>query len=292
MIKSMTGFGRYEYQGAKRKVLVEMKAVNHRYLEVNIKLPRKFSMFESEIRNEIKEYVERGKIDIFVTYEEQFEESEKVVYNEKLAGQYVSIFEELAKKFGISNDVRTSTLLRCPDVITTEESEVDEDELLEELKKAVAGAALQLVATRTSEGEKLKNDLLQKLDIMENNVRFIEDKSPKIIEAYRIKIEEKVKELLDDAQIDDSRIAAETVIFADKICVDEETVRLKSHIDAMRQSLNGDSAVGRKLDFIAQEMNREANTILSKSNDLDITNVAIELKTDIEKIREQIQNVE
>ena len=292
MIKSMTGFGRYEYQGAQRKVLVEMKAVNHRYLEVNVKLPRKFTMFESEIRNEIKKYAERGKIDIFVSYEENLGESEKVVYNENLAQQYVDIFKELENRFGITNDVRTTTLLRCPDAITTEEAQIDEETLLDELKQAVAGAAKQLVTTRTAEGENLRKDLLQKLDVMHDNVMFIEERSPQIIEAYRAKIEEKVKDMLDDAQIDDSRIAAETVIFADKICVDEETVRLKSHIDAMKESLDTDKAVGRKLDFIAQEMNREANTILSKSNDLQITDRAIELKTDIEKIREQIQNVE
>ena len=183
-------------------------------------------------------------------------------------------------------------MLRCPDVITTEEAQIDEETLLDELKQAVAGAAKQLVTTRTAEGENLRKDLLQKLDVMHDNVMFIEERSPQIIEAYRAKIEEKVKDMLDDAQIDDSRIAAETVIFADKICVDDETVRLKRHIDAMKESLDTDKAVGRKLDFIAQEMNREANTILSKSNDLQITDRAIELKTDIEKIREQIQNVE
>lgn len=292
MIKSMTGFGRYEYVGTQRKITVEMKAVNHRYLEVNVKLPRKFNIFESEIRNEVKKYCERGKIDIFVSYEEMHGESENVKCDENLAKQYIDIFKELESKFGITNDMRASTLLRCPDVIVTEEAQLDEKELLEELKCAVQGAAQGLLETRKKEGENLRKDLLDKLEVMLQNVKFIEERSPQIIEAYRKKIENKVNELLEDAQIDESRIAAETVIFADKICVDEETVRLKSHVEAMKNALDESISVGRKLDFIAQEMNRESNTILSKSNDLEITNCAIELKTDVEKIREQIQNIE
>lgn len=292
MIKSMTGFGRYEYTGKQRKIVVEMKAVNHRYLEMNIKLPRKLNLFETQIRNEIKKYAERGKIDMFITYEDFTEGNAEVNYNEDVATQYIEKFREIEEKFSIKNDVRVSTLLKCPDVFTIEEKQMDEEELWEILCSAVKGAAEKFVATRIAEGENLRKDLLDKLSVMLVNVEYIEEKSPQIISEYRKKLEEKVSEMLEDTQIEESRIAAETVIFADKICVDEEIVRLKSHINTMTETLKAGGVVGRKLDFIAQEMNREANTILSKTTDLEISNRAIDLKTDIEKVREQIQNIE
>lgn len=292
MIKSMTGFGRYEYTGEQRKIVVEMKAVNHRYLEMNIKLPRKLNLFESQIRNEIKKYAERGKMDMFITYEDFTEGNEEVNYNEDVARQYIEKFREIEEKFSIKNDVRVSTLLKCPDVFTIEEKQMNEEELWEILCSAVAGAAEKFVVTRIAEGENLRKDLLDKLSVMLVNVEYIEEKSPHIISEYRKKLEEKVREMLEDTQIEESRIVAETVIFADKICVDEEIVRLKSHINTMAETLKAGGVVGRKLDFIAQEMNREANTILSKTTDLEISNRAIDLKTDIEKVREQIQNIE
>lgn len=293
MIKSMTGFGRCEVQDESRKFTVEMKSVNHRYLDANIRMPKKLNFFETAIRSLLKQSVQRGKVDIFITYEDLSEQQVSLKYNEVLAAEYLSYFEKMQEKFSLENDIRVSTLSRYPEVLTMEEQAVDEEELWKGLKKALDGAICQFVETRTSEGEHLREDLIEKLDNMLKLVSCIEERSPQIIAEYRDKLETKVKELLEDTQIEDSRIAAEVVIFADKICTDEEVVRLKSHIVHMKDTLvSDDSGIGRKLDFIAQEMNREANTILSKANDLEISNIGIELKTEIEKVREQIQNIE
>ena len=293
MIKSMTGFGRCEVQDESRKFTVEMKSVNHRYLDANIRMPKKLNFFETAIRSLLKQSVQRGKVDMFITYEDLSEQQVSLKYNEVLAAEYLSYFEKMQEKFSLENDIRVSTLSRYPEVLTMEEQAVDEEELWKGLKKALDGAIRQFVETRTSEGEHLREDLIEKLDNMLKLVGCIEERSPQIIAEYRDKLETKVKELLADTQIEDSRIAAEVVIFADKICTDEEVVRLKSHIVHMKETLvSDDSGIGRKLDFIAQEMNREANTILSKANDLEISNIGIELKTEIEKVREQIQNIE
>ena len=293
MIKSMTGFGRCEVQDESRKFTVEMKSVNHRYLDANIRMRKKLNFFETAIRSLLKQSVQRGKVDIFITYEDLSEQQVSLKYNEVLAAEYLSYFEKMQEKFSLENDIRVSTLSRYPEVLTMEEQAVDEEELWKGLKKALDGAIRQFVETRTSEGEHLREDLIEKLDNMLKIVGCIEERSPQIIAEYRDKLETKVKELLADTQIEDSRIAAEVVIFADKICTDEEVVRLKSHIVHMKETLvSDDSGIGRKLDFIAQEMNREANTILSKANDLEISNIGIELKTEIEKVREQIQNIE
>ncbi len=293
MIKSMTGFGRCEVQEESRKFTVEMKSVNHRYLDANIRMPKKLNFFETAIRSLLKQSVQRGKVDIFITYEDLSEQQVSLKYNEVLAAEYLSYFEKMQEKFSLENDIRVSTLSRYPEVLTMEEQAVDEEELWKGLKKALDGAIRQFVETRTSEGEHLREDLIEKLDNMLKLVDCIEERSPQIIAEYRDKLETKVKELLADTQMEDSRIAAEVVIFADKICTDEEVVRLRSHIVHMKDTLvSDDSGIGRKLDFIAQEMNREANTILSKANDLEISNIGIELKTEIEKVREQIQNIE
>ena len=293
MIKSMTGFGRCEVQDESRKFTVEMKSVNHRYLDANIRMPKKLNFFETAIRSLLKQSVQRGKVDIFITYEDLSEQQVSLKYNEVLAAEYLSYFEKMQEKFSLENDIRVSTLSRYPEVLTMEEQAVDEEELWKGLKKALDGAIRQFVETRTSEGEHLREDLIEKLDNMLKIVGCIEERSPQIIAEYRDKLETKVKELLADTQMEDSRIAAEVVIFADKICTDEEVVRLRSHIVHMKDTLvSDDSGIGRKLDFIAQEMNREANTILSKANDLEISNIGIELKTEIEKVREQIQNIE
>ena len=293
MIKSMTGFGRCEVAEGQRRFVVEMKGVNHRYLDVNIRMPKKLNFFETAIRSLLKQSVQRGKVDIFITYEDLSESQVSLKYNETLAGEYLKYFQQMQETFGLENDVRVSHLSRCPEVLTMEEQAVDEEELWNELKKALSGAISQFVETRSTEGENLKKDLLEKLDDMLMLTEQIEKRSPQIIAEYREKLETKVKELLEDTQIEESRIAAEVVMFADKICTDEEIVRLRSHIVHMKETLKSDeNGIGRKLDFIAQEMNREANTILSKANDLETSNVGINLKTDIEKVREQIQNIE
>ncbi len=292
MIKSMTGFGRAERSDENRKLTVEMKSVNHRYLDINVKLPKKLNFFEAQIRGMLKKYIERGKVDIFITYENLRETETGLHYNKALAKEYVDYFGMMGSDFGIANDVSTSVIARCPEVFTMQEQSDNEEELFEILSAVFDEAARNFVKTREVEGEHLREDLLEKLDIMKQCVTFIEERSPEIISEYKNRLEDKVKELLESSQIDENRIVMEVTLFADKICVDEELVRLKSHIEAMKSSLIRGGALGRKLDFVAQEMNREANTILSKSNDLSITDTGIELKTMIEKIREQIQNIE
>lgn len=292
MIKSMTGFGRCEVQKDSKKFTVELKSVNHRYLDVNIRMPKKLNFFETSIRTLLKSYANRGKVDIFITYEDASQSQVSVKYNAAVAAEYVKYLQQMSEEFGLKNDVNVSALSRFPEVFTMEEQPEDEEELWNGLKEALEGAFVQFVETRTTEGENLKKDLLAKLDFLEEQVTAVEERSPQIVAEYRAKLEEKMRELLEDTQIEDSRIAAEVIVFADKICTDEEVVRLKSHIQHMRSTLEETEGIGRKLDFIAQEMNREANTILSKANDLEVSNLAIGLKTEIEKIREQIQNIE
>ena len=260
MIKSMTGFGRCEIQKESRKFTVELKSVNHRYLDVNIRMPKKLNFFETAIRTLLKSYANRGKVDIFITYEDLSQAQVSVKYNAVLAAEYLKYLKQMEEEFGLENDVRISTLSRYPEVFTMEEQSEDEEELWNGLKEALEGAFAQ--------------------------------RSPQIVTEYRAKLEDKMKELLADTQIEESRIASEVILFADKICTDEEVVRLKSHISHMRNTLEEKDEIGRKLDFIAQEMNREANTILSKANDIEVSDHAISLKTEIEKIREQIQNIE
>jgi uncharacterized protein (TIGR00255 family) len=292
MIKSMTGFGRGEYADEKRRFTVEIKSVNHRYLDVNIKMPKKLNFFESSIRNLLKEYMERGKVDLYITYEDYSEDNFSLQYNESLAGEYLKYLRQMAETFSLEDDIRVSTLSRYPDVFVMEEQTIDEKELWSGLEAALREACTQFADSRVREGEQLRADLVGKLDNMLHLVEYIEERSPEIMRDYRARLEEKLKDILADRQIDDSRIATEVVIYADKICVDEETVRLRSHISAARDALISGGGIGRKLDFIAQEMNREANTILSKANNLEISDVGINLKTDIEKVREQIQNIE
>lgn len=292
MIKSMTGFGRYELDTKERKIIVEMKAVNHRYLELAIRMPKKLGFFEAGIRTLLKKYISRGKVDVFITYEDYTEGKACVKYNKELAQEYYSSLIQMSEEFGIENDIRVSTLAKFPEVFTLEEQSIDEETLWNMLEEVVEGAAKRFVESRIIEGEHLKQDILLKLDRMAQFIDFIEKRSPEIIVEYRQKLTDKLAEILTDTKLDENRIATEVVLFADRICVDEEIVRLKAHIESMKETLTQDITIGRKLDFIAQEMNREANTTLSKANDLSISSKAIDLKTDIEKIREQIQNIE
>ena len=292
MIKSMTGFGRSEIVKGNRKISVEIKSVNHRYLEAGIKMPKKLNVFESRMRDLIKKYATRGKIDIFINYEDDSESQVNLKFNQNIADEYMAIFNNMSEKYNLKNDMTVGGLARFPEVITMDEVQEDEEELWHFIEEAMKAALEQFVNTRILEGENLKKDLLGKLDHMEELVAFVEKRSPEIMKEYRSKLESKVKELLGDTTIDESRIATEVIIYADKICVDEETVRLRSHIEHARKCLNEEGGIGRKMDFIAQEMNREANTTLSKANDIEISNAAIDLKTEIEKVREQIQNIE
>ena len=293
MIRSMTGFGHGEVSNDKnQKVTVEMKSVNHRYCDISLKLPKKLAMFEANIRNIMKEYASRGKIDIYVSYEDLSETAVSLHYNQAMAEEYMQVFKKMQEDFNIETKITAEALAKYPEVVTIEEVQQDEEVWWELLEAALRQAAEKFVETRTIEGANLKRDLLGKLDQMAADVTFIEERSPQIIAEYRSKLEEKVKEFLEDSTIEENRIASEVTLYADKIAVDEEIVRLQSHISSMTDVLESDESIGRKLDFMAQEMNREANTILSKSSDVDLADHAIELKTNVEKVREQIQNIE
>lgn len=292
MIKSMTGFGRGEQVNDDRKIVVEIKAVNHRFCDMNVKLPKKLNYFESDIRTCLKEYIQRGKVDVFITYEDYTKSNVCVKYNKEIAEEYITYLNSMVDDFGLQSDVKPAVIGRFPEVFTLEEQSVDENEIWSHLEVVVREAAEKFVESRIREGENLKKDLLAKLSSMSDIVAYIEEKSPQIIEDYKARLIEKVDELAINTQIDEQRIAAEVTMFADKVCVDEEVVRLRSHIDSTIKILTEGGAVGRKLDFIVQEMNREANTILSKANSLIISDKGIDLKTEIEKVREQIQNIE
>ncbi len=292
MIRSMTGFGRSEYVDEDKKIAIEIKSVNHRYSDINIKMPRKFNQFEAAMRTVLKDYIERGKVDVFVTYEDYAKSNLVVKYNKEIAAEYIGHLEQMKQDFGLNEDFKPTVIADFPEVFSLEEKSEIDNSLYETIEKTLREAGENFSKARAVEGENLKNDMLAKLDEMAAMVDKIEEMSPTLIAEYKEKLTTKVKELIEAGSIDESRIAAEVVIYSDKICVDEEIVRLKSHIEGVKNILLGGGAVGRKLDFIVQEMNRESNTILSKSDSLAVTDIGIELKTCIEKIREQIQNLE
>lgn len=292
MISSMTGFGRFEKNDGNSKITAELRSVNHKYLDVSIKMPRKFNAFETRIRNLLKDYATRGKVDIYISYENLGKSQETIRYNRELASEYFAYYQQIKDEFNIPSDISVTLVAKSPDVITIEEAPVDEDELWGEICPVLEGAFAAFRESRIKEGEALKNDILLKLDEMNGHAAFIEERMPDIISSFRAKLTERLADFLENNSIDEGRIAAEVTIYADKIAIDEELVRLQTHIKHMRDNLDKQGDIGRNLDFIAQEMNREANTILSKSNDIDITNRGIELKTCIEKIREQVQNIE
>ncbi|MBO6089583.1 MAG: YicC family protein [Lachnospiraceae bacterium] len=292
MVKSMTGYGRSEKVTPTAKCSVEIKSVNHRYLDMSIKLPRKLNMFEADIREVLKDYIQRGKVDVFVSYEDYSKESVNIKYNQEIAAEYMKYFAKMATDFELDDDIRVSTLARMPEVLVSEDENINEDEIWKLVKDVLIEACDAFVVSRIKEGENLRTDLLEKLEAMSKNVAFIEERYPKTIEDYKNRLTTKIKEVLEDKQIDESRILTEVCIYSDKVCVDEEMVRLKSHIEAVKEALTTGGCVGKRLDFLAQELNREANTTLSKSTDIEISNVAITVKTEIEKIREQIQNIE
>ncbi len=292
MIYSMTGFGRGEYTKSDRKMVVEMKSVNHRYCDVNVRLPRKLIFLENDIKGYIKKKLSRGKIDVFVAYEDNSAKQESIKFNENLAEEYMQYFQKIADKFSIPNDIAVSHLSRYPDVLTIEEQGDDEDLLWEIMSGALDLAIEKMTETRLTEGELLKVDIIGKLDNMTTALAEVEKQAPDVVTEYKAKLETRLEELMNNVSVDEERLAVEVAVFADKCCVDEEIVRLKSHIQHMQSTLALSQPVGRKLDFLAQEMNREANTILSKANSILVSNHALELKTEIEKIREQIQNIE
>ena len=291
MVCSMTGFGRSEYLDDEKKIIIEIKSVNHRYCDINVKLPRTISRFEPEIRKRLKLYAERGKIDVFITYQ-NLKTSETVKYNKEIAGEYMNYLKQIGEDFGLEEDIKPTVLARFPDVFSLEENYNAEDEEYADIQKVLDEAGKMFLESRQKEGENLAKDLLDKMDEIETLVNRIESMAPQIIEEYREKLTAKVQDILENRDIEEARIVQEVVIYADRVAVDEELVRLHSHIQAVRDILSEDKAVGRKLDFIVQEMNREANTTLSKSDTKEVTDIGIDLKTLIEKVREQVQNLE
>lgn len=292
MIQSMTGFGRGEAANEKYKVTIEMKSVNHRYLDLSVRLPRKLNFYEPAIRNQVKEFAKRGKIDIFVSIEQLQENAESIQYNPQIAAAYLSGISQMADEFSIDGTIQAYQLARFPDVFTKAEEDDNEEEWIPIVTQALRDACEKFAESRRIEGEKLAKDLSDKLDHISDLVDKIETRSPQIVEEYRKKITEKVEQLLGDTQIDENLLATEIVMFSDKICVDKEMVRLRTHVEHVKETLAVGENIGRKLDFLIQEMNREANTTLSKANDSEVSEYGIDLKTEIEKIREQIQNIE
>ena len=292
MIQSMTGFGRGEAANEKYKVTIEMKSVNHRYLDLSVRLPRKLNFYEPAIRNQVKEFAKRGKIDIFVSMEQLQENAESIQYNPQIAAAYLSGISQMADEFSIDGTIQAYQLARFPDVFTKAEEDDNEEEWIPIVTQALRDACEKFAESRRIEGEKLAKDLSEKLDHISDLVDKIETRSPQIVEEYRKKITEKVEQLLGDTQIDENLLATEIVMFSDKICVDEEMVRLRTHVEHVKETLAVGENIRRKLDFLIQEMNREANTTLSKANDSEVSEYGIDLKTEIEKIREQIQNIE
>lgn len=292
MIRSMTGYGRGEAQGAGKQITVEMKGVNHRFLEIVVRMPKQFSALEERVRKIIQEQVSRGRVDVFISLEEFGDKTKNVKVDKNLAQAYYNALKELEEHLGTSEVVDYTTIPRFPDVLAVEEDEADLEEVWNTLAAAVTEATGQFIEMRRIEGDKLAQDVLHRVEVISNLNGEIEQRSPLVVEEYRQKLDNRLKTLLPELELDPGRIATEVAIFADRSSIAEETVRLKSHLEQVRQNFHQGGSVGRKLDFIVQEMNRETNTIGSKANDLQITSMVVEIKSEIEKIREQVQNIE
>jgi len=292
MIKSMTGFGRGEKREDGKEFVVEIKTVNHRYSDIYIKIPRQISFLEDRVRDVVSKRISRGKADVFISYDNYGEDSRKVIFDEALAKAYLNAVEQLRDKYGLKDDISVSLISGFPDVLRVEKEEEDAEKLWELLGEAVENALDALVSMREIEGQELKKNVLEKADCIEGILAEITKRAPNVVYEYKKRLENRIKELLDQQTVDESRIAMEVAIFADRCSIDEELVRLGSHINQLRETFNLEQPVGRKLDFLLQEMNREINTIGSKASDLEITRYVVEVKSELEKIREQIQNIE
>lgn len=292
MVRSMTGYGRGEHTDGDRKFIVEIKSVNHRYNDMTVKLPRGLNPLEDKIRKELAQWISRGKTDVYITFEDYSGGDALVRVNEDLAQGYYGALQKLKEKFHIDSEDELTLLGRFPEVITVEKGEEDEQTLYEALLPALREAAEKFSAMRQREGEALRADIEKKCGGLAEMVEKINERSPFVVEEYQQKLQARLEELLKGIEIDPQRIATEAAVFADRSCVDEEITRLESHIGQMYEIFAAGGLVGRKLDFLVQEMNRETNTIASKANDLAITKLTIDMKSEIEKIREQIQNIE
>ena len=293
MAISMTGFGRGEYKDDNYYFLVECKTINHKYCDINIRLPRKISFLEDKARNFIKNYIKRGRVDIYIKLDLLGSEDVNLKFDETLANQYVNILREIRDKFDLVDDISVMNVAKFPDIIKTEEKEEDEDLLWSMLSKALEETLTKLKEMRSEEGQKLAQDVLERCDILQNTIEEIEKNSYNVVIDYKEKLNNRISEILENPSlIDENRLAQEVAIYADKSSITEEIVRFKSHIGQLRSTIVKDESIGRKIDFLIQEMNRETNTIGSKSSDLNITNLVVEIKSELEKIREQIQNIE
>lgn len=293
MIKSMTGFGRGEAEDAQRQFTVEIKSVNHRYNDIVVRMPKRLTYLEEKIKDLIKNEVKRGRVEVYISLENTGEGDTKISLNRSLVSQYYQCLQEIKASFEVKDDISVSALSKFPDVFILESREEDEDEIWQCLKGAVVKAIEMLMKMRQAEGEKLAEDIVGRCEYIGSIIKTIEKKSPEIVQDYKNKLRERITEMLEDTiQIDDSRLSMEVAIFADKSSITEEVVRLNSHIGQLKKSLEEHQPIGRKLDFLIQEMNREINTIGSKSSDLEIVNHVVDVKSELEKIREQVQNIE
>jgi len=292
MVMSMTGFGRARIEEDGKEIAIEIKTLNHRYLDISIKTPRNLSFLEEEFRKIIQQNLTRGRVEVYVSSTAPLSNFQKVEINKPLLSSYVASFHELENEYGFKNDVGISTLLGIPDLFVLSEPPQDEEALKVPYLRALQAALDDLKAMREKEGTKLKADLLERLDLITDITRKIEEKAPLVVEEYRKKLRTRLQELLQGTDLDEGRFKTEVAYFADRSNITEEIVRLYSHLEQFKESLNTGNSIGRKLDFLVQEMNREANTIGSKASDLSITNLIVEIKSEIEKIREQIQNIE
>lgn len=292
MIRSMTGYGRGQEVIDGLSVTVEIKSVNHRFFEYACRLPRVYGFIDDKLKNYLQQRISRGKVDVFVQIDALESAGSEVLVNEGLAENYLTVLREMAQKYNLREDVSVTTLSRYPDVLTVRQVAVDEDTVWNAVQKVTDIALGQFVAMREREGARLREDVLSRGQTILSAVSVIEERSPQTVREHMEKVETRMRELLDGAAVDEGRLLTEAAIYADKIAVAEETVRLRSHIDQLDTLLSGDEAVGRKLDFLVQEINRETNTIGSKCNDLELTRIVVDIKAEIEKIREQIQNIE
>ncbi len=292
MVRSMTGYGRASDTLHNRRITIEVRSVNHRYLDCTVKSPRAYSFLDDAIKSEVSKSVARGKTDVFVTVDSSDAESVKININRPLLSAYLDAIKSLKKNFGMGGKLSVYEALRIPDVISVEKQEIDENEVKADILEVLGKALKNHSEMRVNEGARLADDILSRLDYLEKRTNDVEERSPKCVEEYRIKLETRMKEILDSVAVDPQRILTEAALFADKTAVAEETVRLHSHVSQFRDMINNGGAIGRKLDFLVQELNREVNTIGSKANDLELTSIVVDMKSEIEKIREQVQNIE
>lgn len=292
MIRSMTGYGRGQDVIGSLSVVVELRSVNHRFYEYSSRLPRAYGFLDDKLKSYLQGRISRGKVDVFVQIDAAQAAASEVTVNAALAGSYLQALQQLEKQFGLRYDVTVSTLARYPDILTVQQAAVDEDAVWQAVQQVTDQALDRFIAMREREGERLRADVLSRADTILKAVSAVEERSPRTVQEHMQKVEARMRELLDGAAVDESRLLTEAAIYADKIAVAEETVRLRSHIDQLRQLLDSGEAIGRKLDFLVQEMNRETNTIGSKCCDIELTRIVVDIKAEIEKIREQIQNIE